>query len=57
MFTSLQTSCFQKFGSGPADLDEAAGQMFRAHFLSYTRFYGMMILDSILMRKRGRLQC
>ena len=42
MFTSLQTSCFQKFGSGPADLDEAAGQMFRADFLSHATFYGMM---------------
>lgn len=42
MFTSLRTSCFQKFGSGPADLDEAAGQMFRADFLSHATFYGMM---------------
>ena len=42
MFTSLQTSCFQKFGSGPADLDEAAGQMFRADFLSHATFYGMI---------------
>ena len=42
MFTSLRTSCFQKFGSGPADLDEAAGQMFRAHFLSHATFYGMI---------------
>ena len=42
MFTSLQTSCFHKFGSGPADLDEAAGQMFWADFLSHATFYGMM---------------
>ena len=42
MFTSLQTSFFQKSGNDPADLDEAAGQMFRADFLSDATFYGMM---------------
>ena len=42
MFTSLQTSFFQKSGNCPADLDEAAGQMFRADFLSDATFYGMM---------------
>ena len=42
MFTSLQTSFFQKSWNCPADLDETAGQMFRADFLSDATFYGMM---------------
>ncbi len=42
MFTILRTRFFQKSGNCPADLDEAAGQMFRADFLSDATFYGMM---------------